>query len=175
VQESINDAQSSLLSALDDGLQTARDMFDTAMEEITAAYERAISAMYGTVNNLSDAIDRKQDIADQYVDDYEKFYQLTRLERTINKDIDDRTNKGIKNNQRLEAILQEINGIRATGQKMSEAELDVLQKRYDLAKAESDLEDARTAKSTVRLQRDRNGNWGYVYTAIDDDTTADLE
>ena len=175
VEDSIADAQDSLLSALNDGLSTARDMFDASMEEITAAYERAISAMYGTTSNLSDAIDRKQDLADQYVDDYEKFYQLTRLERTINKDIDDRVNKGIKNNRRLEAILQEINGIRATGQKMSEAELDVLQKRYDIAKAEADLEDARTAKQTVRLQRDRNGNWGYVYTAIDDDQTADLE
>jgi hypothetical protein len=104
-----------MLSALGDGLQTARDMFDAAMQEIVASYERAISAMYGTNQNLSDAIDRGHDIADQYVDDYEKFYQLTKLERNIHKDIDDRTNKGIKNNQRLEAILQEINGIRASG------------------------------------------------------------
>jgi len=27
------------------------------------------------------------------------------------------------------------------------------------------LEDAKNAKSTVRLQRDNEGNYGYVYTA----------
>ena len=32
-----------------------------------------------------------------------------------------------------------------------------------------DLEDARNAKNEVRLQRDANGNWGYVYTSIEDE------
>jgi len=32
-----------------------------------------------------------------------------------------------------------------------------------------ELEDARNNKSEVRLQRDANGNWGYVYTSSTDE------
>ena len=175
IEDQINEVEEGILSAWADGLQKAKDLFQTAMDEAVKAYDNALSSMYGTTSLLSDAIDRRQNIADQYVDDYEKFYQLTKLERTINKDIDDRVNKGVKNNQRLQAILQEINNIRATGQKVSETELDLLQKRYDIAKAQADLEDAREAKSVVRLQRDRNGNWGYVYTNVEDTAEEELQ
>jgi hypothetical protein len=48
---------------------------------------------------------------------------------------------------------------------MSEHDLDILRKRYDLKLAEIALEEAQNAKSTVRLQRDSEGNYGYVYTA----------
>jgi hypothetical protein len=37
--------------------------------------------------------------------------------------------------------------------------------KYDLLLAEIALEEAQNAKSTVRLQRDAEGNFGYVYTA----------
>jgi hypothetical protein len=40
--------------------------------------------------------------------------------------------------------------------------------------AEVALEDARNAKSTVRLKRDSAGNYGYVYTA-DQDKIAEAE
>jgi hypothetical protein len=40
--------------------------------------------------------------------------------------------------------------------------------------AEIALEEAQNAKSTVRLQRDAEGNFGYVYTA-DQNKVADAE
>jgi len=43
--------------------------------------------------------------------------------------------------------------------------LDIAKARYEVLLAEIALEDARNAKSTVRLQRDNEGNYGYVYTA----------
>jgi hypothetical protein len=43
--------------------------------------------------------------------------------------------------------------------------LSIQQAKYDLLVAEIALEEARFAKSTVRLQRDSEGNFGYVYTA----------
>jgi hypothetical protein len=43
--------------------------------------------------------------------------------------------------------------------------LDIQQAKYDLLLAEIALKEAQNAKSTVRLQRDSEGNFGYVYTA----------
>jgi methylphosphotriester-DNA--protein-cysteine methyltransferase len=48
---------------------------------------------------------------------------------------------------------------------LSKYELDIQNAKYDLLLAELALEDAQNAKSTVRLQRDSEGNFGYVYTA----------
>ena len=48
---------------------------------------------------------------------------------------------------------------------MSEYELKTLQAKYDLRLAEIALEEAQEAKSQVRLVRDNEGNWGYMYTA----------
>ena len=49
--------------------------------------------------------------------------------------------------------------------KLSQYELDIQKAKYDLLLAEIALEEAQSAKSTVRLQRDSEGNFGYVYTA----------
>jgi hypothetical protein len=49
--------------------------------------------------------------------------------------------------------------------KLSNLELDIQKAKYDLLLAEIALEEAQNAKSTVRLKRDSEGNFGYVYTA----------
>jgi hypothetical protein len=38
--------------------------------------------MYG------DAFDRERKVRDRYTEDYEKYYQLSKLQRSINKDLD---------------------------------------------------------------------------------------
>jgi hypothetical protein len=43
-----------------------------------------------------------------------------------------------------------------------------LRKKFELEQARMELEEARNNKSEVRLTRDQNGNWGYVYTAAED-------
>ena len=61
--------------------------------------------------------------------------------------------------------MKDINGYYADNVKMSEYELKNLQAQYELRLAEIALEDARNAKSEVRLTRDNEGRWGYMYTA----------
>jgi hypothetical protein len=48
---------------------------------------------------------------------------------------------------------------------LSQFDLDNLRKRYELRVAEIALEEAQNAKSQVRMRRDSEGNWSYVYTA----------
>ncbi|MBO7210920.1 MAG: hypothetical protein J6V44_07910 [Methanobrevibacter sp.] len=48
---------------------------------------------------------------------------------------------------------------------MSRYDLEHLQKKYELELAKIALEEAQNAKSTVRLTKDSEGNFGYVYTA----------
>ena len=175
IETLMRDAEQNILGLWQDGLSKAQEMFEFAIENITKEYEKAIAGAYANVDGLKEAYERQQTVNGQYVDDYERMYQLSKLQRTINRDLDAAAVNGNRHNKNLKALLTEIEGLQANGQEMSEYDLELLQKRYEYEKALADLEDARNAKQTVRLQRDRNGNWGYVYTAADDEELAKQE
>ena len=164
-----------VLQLWQDGLSKARDIFDQEMQWIQEDYEATFSELYNTADLLQSAFDRKKEINDEYVDDYEKYYQLGKLQRSINKDLDNAAINGNKQNKNLKTLLEEIQKLQKDGTELSAYDLDILAKKYEYEKALADLEDARTAKQTVRLSRDRNGNWGYVYTAADGDELAEQE
>jgi hypothetical protein len=52
--------------------------------------------------------------------------------------------------------------------------LKILQSKYELELARQKLEDTQNNSEVVRLTRDNNGNWGYVYSA-DEDKIAEAE
>lgn len=168
-EKELQDSTKSVLSLIQDSLEQAKTMFENALDGITEDYEKQISGMYGTTEELSNAFDRKKEIDDFYVDDYEKYYQIAKLQRSITGDIDKAARAGNKSNQGLKKLLNELNAAREDGVELTAYDLDVFAKRYEYEKALMELEDARNDKSEVRLQRDANGNWGYVYTSAADE------
>jgi hypothetical protein len=80
----------------------------------------------------------------------------------VQKDIDKTTNSVAK--RQLQQFANETKHLQNKG-KLSKFELEVQQAKYDLLLAEIALEEAQQAKSTVRLTRDSEGNFGYLYTA----------
>ena len=81
----------------------------------------------------------------------------------MNTSIDETDN--VKAKKALMEYQQKINEYQADGVQMSEYELQYLQKQYDLELAKIALDEAQDAKSQVRMTRDSEGNYGYVYTA----------
>jgi hypothetical protein len=78
------------------------------------------------------------------------------------QDIDKTTNEAAK--VRLKNYMEETKMLQEKNQ-LSNLELEIQQAKYDVLLAEIALEEAQNAKSTVRLRRDSEGNFGYVYTA----------
>jgi len=76
--------------------------------------------------------------------------------------------------QTLRDLQEEINELQRSGAQISKYDLDMLRMRYELRLAEIALEDAQNAKSQVRMSRDNDGNWSYVYTA-DEGAVADAQ
>ena len=58
--------------------------------------------------------------------------------------------------------------------KLSQADLDRADLKYQIAVKRLQLEEAQQNKSTMRLRRDSQGNYSYQYTA-DEDETSKLE
>lgn len=167
----IDSAEEEFMSSWEESLQAAADMFANETEAIINEFsEKMAGAFGGTLEELQNAFSKQREINDLYVDDYKKIYELSKLSRDISKSVDETDNLAGK--KALLAIQEEINKAQAEGVEMSEYEIENLRRKYDLELAKMQLDEAKNTKSTVRMTRDNNGNWGYVYTADQDGVAA---
>ena len=172
VNNKYTETYESWLDSWEAELQGAADLYTKTLEGIVSNFEDSIAGAMGSMSELQEAFDRKKAIDDVYLDDYEKIYQLSKLNRDINNSIDDTDN--IKSKQALKKLLGEIEQLQEDGVELSKYDVENARKRYELALAMQQLEEAQDAKSQVRMRRDSEGNYGYVYTA-DANAVADAE
>lgn len=149
-----------IYESINDIVQAIEDNWVDAVEKVVAVQKK------GLLNDIDYAVDRYGDLADLndlYLSNSKKIYELNKLNRTILQDISKTDNVAAKS--KLKDVLEEVNALQNSNAQMSEYELKTLQAKYDLRLAEIALEEAQEAKSQVRLVRDNEGNWGYMYTA----------
>lgn len=154
------ETQQEIYESINDIVQAIEDNWVDAVEKVVAIQKK------GLLNDIDYAVDRYDDLADLndlYLSNSKKIYELNKLNRTILQDISKTDNVAAKS--KLKDVLEKVNALQNSNAQMSEYELKTLQAKYDLRLAEIALEEAQEAKSQVRLVRDNEGNWGYMYTA----------
>lgn len=154
------ETQQEIYESINDIVQAIEDNWVDAVEKVVAVQKK------GLLNDIDYAVDRYGDLVDLndlYLSNSKKIYELNKLNRTILQDISKTDNVAAKS--KLKDVLEEVNALQNSNAQMSEYELKTLQAKYDLRLAEIALEEAQEAKSQVRLVRDNEGNWGYMYTA----------
>lgn len=167
MDEDVQSASESFQSAWEDALTAANEAFEAAVDQIMQAYDDAAAGLMGSISDLQDAFDRKSDISSQYLADYEKIYQLTKLNRDLENSIDSTSNTKAK--AELLELQSKINAYEEAGIDISEYQMEQLRQEYELKKAQIELEESQEAKSQVQMTRDADGNYSYVYTANADD------
>ena len=158
----IQEARDKLVTSFEDNLNAIADAFDKAVERIVQTFNDAIYA-FGGLEGLSEDYSFIRENTELMAQDYEKIYELSKLNRNINKTLND--NNIIAGKQKMIELQKEINDLQASGAELSKYDLEYLQAKYELRLAEIELENAQNAKETVRLSKDSEGNWSYVYTA----------
>lgn len=171
-EEKSRELEETLQDSLTTGLQAAVDVFGDSVNLIADNFSKAVSGVADTLSELREMFDRQQEVADRYLETYEKTYEINKLNRQINKQLNDTNNTKFKNE--LTELYEDLVGMAESEEKVSKNQLAQRQKYYDLLVAEQALRDAQNAKSIVRLQRDSEGNFGYVYTA-DQNAVADAQ
>ena len=179
-EQNLKEMQSSLDDAEEDFMQSWEDALSSISEEFEKSIGRAIDTLsdglagplLGSMDELEEMFDRQNTIADRYLPDYEKIYELNKLNRDITNSIDDTDN--IKAKQELAALQEEINKLEEEGVQVSEYQVENLRRRYELKLAELALNEAQNAKSEVRMSRNADGDWSYVYVA-DEEQVAEAE
>lgn len=167
MDDDVQSAAENFQSAWEDALNAANEEFENSVQRIIDAYSDAAAGLMRSMSELQEAFDRGTDLSDQYLDDYEKIYQFSKLNRDIQESID--STDSVKAKKELLALQSKINAYEESGVEISEYQMDYLRKEYELKKAQIDLEESQNAKSQVKMQRDNEGNYSYVYTANDDD------
>ena len=154
-----------MLDILAEKAENAKAIMDNMRAKIMASYEDAMTNGLG-FDYLDATMERYSTIQDLYLTKTNQVFETTKMLRKIQTDMDSTSNRAAK--QRLDNFAKEIESLKARD-KMTKADLELAQKRYDLLLAQIALEEAQKAKTTVRLQRDNEGNYGYVYTADEGD------
>lgn len=167
MDEEIAAATDDFNSKWQEELTKAREAFENTVERIKQSMLDAFSGFIGSWSVLKDSLEYAKTAADRFVPQYKEIYELSKLNRDIMKSIDNTSN--IKNKQALRDLQKEINELEQHSGEISQYDLDNARRRYELELARLQLEEARDAKSTVRLSKDSEGNWSYVYTANQDE------
>lgn len=164
------EAYEAFISSWQSTIEAATEFFESKVEAIIQHFKDNL--FVDGLDAMADKLDKVNDVRERYLDDFDRWYEISKLNREIDKEIDDTSNLSAK--RRLADFQKEILKYQEEGALMSQYDLDHTRARYELLLAEIALEEARNAKNTVQLKRDSEGNWGYVYTA-DQDKIAEAE
>jgi hypothetical protein len=158
------EAQEEMLSKTEAWAESLRAILEHELSDAARILENALTG--GTsFDAMSKALERAESLQEEYLTDTNKIYETEKLMRQTRQEIDKTTNNAAK--LRLNMFITETEQLQQQN-RLSEYELSIQQAKYQLLLAELALEEAKNAKSTVRLQRDFEGNFGYVYTADQD-------
>lgn len=156
------------ISLLNEAYEKATEYAEKWGEVLAHESEKALNAMFSSYDQAMDMYNQKRDIDTFFMDEEDKVFELNKLQREINKTIEDASDPEMLS--RYNELLKEIDEKKQAGVKMTEKDLEILQAQFDLEQARDAYEDARNAKNTMRLARDASGNWSYVYSADNSQT-----
>ena len=161
-EEAAAEAQDKMLSDAEAWAEALRAILENKLSELGQTLENALTQGFGSFDAMTTALERANSLQEEYLTTTNQIYETNKLMRTAQQEIDKTSNTVAK--RRLKSFIEETQHLQDQT-KLSQYELEIQQAKYDLLLAEMALEDAQNAKSTVRLQRDAEGNFGYVYTA----------
>lgn len=162
--DEVDAAEEEVLSLTEEWAEAMKAVIQNNMDELAAILEDELTGGLG-FETLMDNFDKLNTRQEEYLTKTNQIYETNKLMRTANKALDETDNKVAK--QKLKNFIEETKSLQENT-KLSNYELEIQQAKYDLLLAQIALEEAQNAKSTVRLQRDSEGNYGYVYTADQD-------
>jgi hypothetical protein len=163
-EEAAMEAQSNMLDKTEQWAEAMKAVVENKLNGLAKSLEEALTG--GTsFDEMTNALERAASLQEEYLTTTNQIYETNKLMRTAQQEIDKTTNDVAK--RRLKDFVAETAQLQDKN-KLSTYELEIQQAKYDLLLAEIALEEAQNAKSTVRLQRDAEGNFGYVYTADQD-------
>ena len=160
-QTLLSESQDQMLSKTEEWAEAMKAVVENKLGQFGSELEKALTGGK-TFEDMELALKRTNTLQEDYLTTTNKIYETEKMMRVAQTAIDTSIDATAK--AKLKNFIQETKQLQEQG-KLSKTELSMQQAKYDLLVAEIALQDAQNAKSTVRLKRDAEGNFGYVYTA----------
>ena len=156
-----SETQEEFLSKAEEYAQALNEQLENTINQYGQELEDALTGGKG-FELLTTEMEHMVSLQEDYLTETNKIYETEKLMNKAQQDIDKSTNTVAK--RKLKQFIEETNLLKQKTD-LSQFELDIQQAKYELLLAEIALEEAQMSKSQVRLKRDAEGNFGYVYTA----------
>ena len=150
-----------MLSDAEEYAKALNEIYENEMAKLAETLNKTLTGGLG-FDRLKESMQNISEIQDEYLTKTNQVYEANKLLNSISNDINKTNN--IASKQRLNAFSQEIEKLKQKD-KLSNLELEIAQAKYKQLQAQIALEEAQNAKATVRLSRDNEGNYGYIYTS----------
>lgn len=168
VLKHLQEAEDQLYEMQENVIEAWQKSFENALKEITAKTNKSLFGQRNLDDTESDW-ERDRDYAERYYDDVQKAARVDQLRVKYLDLLDDAQTSSLAIQNKIRdamneqvSYLQNQKNLSEYNVKYANAQLEILQKQLA-------LEDARNNKNQMRLRRDTQGNYRYVYTANQDD------
>ena len=163
-----------LNETVEEAAKNLQNKYINAIDKIFDELDKKISNRKGT-DYLNTEWELMNKNADEYLDTINAAFAIQETERKYQKALDE--TKSIKNQQALKKLMDEQLGILKNKEKVTQYDVDRAEKLLQVEQARIALQDAQSAKTSMRLKRDSQGNYSYEYVADNgavDDAQANL-
>ena len=166
VNDKITEAQEKLLDTTSDTLDKMAEMYENKINAALNSWtsNTALGSDLDWVSNEWELINRN---ADQYLDEVNSAYNIQKLQSKY-LDLLDNSNQLAVQNQITDQMNQQLAYLREKD-KLSQYDVDYANAQLEILQKRIALEEAQRNKSQMKLKRDNQGNYSYVYTANEDD------
>lgn len=165
------EAESAFKSKISELVDKMGEVLEKELTRLRAEFFSKIDGAFYDWDSMENIYGMMEDQEDLFLSDLDKHYNLDKLTGEINDYIEDSVD--LSNMEDYEALLEEINGLLESGQKINQTDLDSLIAKFNIMKEMDAYEEAKNSKNTMRLQRDASGNYAYVYSS--DASASDAE
>lgn len=162
LEETITSVHETLMDETEQTLSTLQDAYQNTINAMFKSLDEFMAGTEGSLANLADNYSYFQETQERYVSTSKELYEVSKLNRQIEQSISDSTTVASK--AALKALQAKIDK-QSELNELTEYDIEMNQLEYQLALAQIALDEAKSAKDTVRLTRDENGNYAYQYTA----------
>lgn len=165
ISQALNEEEDAYLSYVEEVGDAANQILTNSIEKAFKEAELSMTNNLGFDSILAD-MERMNTLTDEFLTNTNKMYETNKMISSAQLAIDKTQNAQAK--QKYQDYIKYIEQLQVSGN-LTQTELQTAQARYKVLEAEIALEEAKNAKSEVRLTRDSEGNFGYVYTANQDE------
>lgn len=164
IENLITSEESNIMDAIMRLSEIALETLNNTLGQARQAFEQTLTGDI-SLDAITSQIERLNAKQEEYLTTTNKLYETNKLIRQAQLDMDKTDNQRAK--QHYNDYIKYIEQLQQSGQ-LSQFELELAQAEYDILQKKIALEEAQEAKNQVRLTRDAEGNYGYVYTANQD-------